>query len=358
MPAIRKTRPRASKHEEVISQFRQRIARGEWRPGERLPSFGQMREDYGLAPTTIDRIYAVLEQEGLVVREQGRGIFLAEPSVSAAKRTVGFMGPVDQELRFYPYWVHLLEGIQDAAREANFDVMLLQPEAPSWEKLDGLLLHGESSEVALLNRPEIMPAVALMMPCAEVPSVVADDANGTRQAVEYLLGLGHTRIACLMLTDTPLPKRRLHGYLDRLLEAGITPVPEWVRALTFPPEDVTLRNLGRWNMERWLADGWQELGCTALLVQNDRMALGVLDAFRVAGIDVPGEVSVVGFDGTEECEDAIPSLTSVEVPLRRIGAAGMKSLLRQIDGERGEPDTLVLPARLQVRGSTGPARDT
>jgi LacI family transcriptional regulator len=203
--------------------------------------------------------------------------------------------------------------------------------------------------------PEIMPAVSLMTPSPKVPSIVADDAGGTRQAVEHLLSLRHKRIACLMMTYTPLPQRRLQGYHAAMMEAGIKPARSWVRSLAMDPNQDSPRGLARWNMEQWLADGWKKLGCTALLVQNDRMALGVLDALRAAGIDVPGEVSVVGFDGTEDCESATPCLTSVGVPLRRIGAAGIQNLLRQVGGERSEPDTLVLPTHLQVRDSTGPA---
>src|SRR5689334_19739236 len=112
-----------SKHTRVITEMRHRIGSRTLTPGERLPSFAEMRSLYGISPATTDRVYAVLEQEGLVVREQGRGIFVASPA-SKVKGIVGFTGPADISLRHSPYWMHLLEGIQEVAHEANFEVLL------------------------------------------------------------------------------------------------------------------------------------------------------------------------------------------------------------------------------------------
>ncbi len=346
-------RPRNSKHTRVITEMRERIGSKRLSPGERLPSFAEMRNLYGISPATTDRVYAVLEQEGLVVREQGRGIFVAPP-VSNVKGIVGFTGPADVQLRHSPYWMHLLEGIQEVAHGAGFEVLLLRSMTPVWEKMDGILVHGDLADSILSERPPLMPAVSLMSQSAHVPSVLADDMAGTADAVRHLVNIGHKRIGCLMLTQTPLPRRRLAGYHVALQEAGISPDPSWIRPIGWPGGEMTIRTLGRWNMQQWLKDGWAETGCTAILAQNDGTALGVMDALHEAGIKVPGDVSVVGFDDTEECESAVPPLASVYVPLQRIGAAAMKLLLDQINGESAEAATTVLPAYLQVRGSIAP----
>ena len=98
------------------------------------------------------------------------------------------------------------------------------------------------------------------------------------------------------------------------------------------------------NMKRWLDEDWRELGCTAIFVQNDMAAMGVLDALREAEIRVPEDLSVLSYDGTEVCEFSWPSLAAVEVPLERIATAGMELLLRITRGEVLDATTTVLPS--------------
>lgn len=345
---------RASRHETMIGRFRERIAVGDWQPGQRLPSFGELRAEYGLAPSTIDRIYAVLEQEGLVLREQGKGIFVATPPEIQTKGIIGLRVPQDRETRSFPYWIHLLDGIHSVAHAAGSEVLILGPAVPAWEKMDGLLVHEDNADHLLRQKPSLMPAVAMMTPAQASPSVMADDFGGTSEAVHHLLSLGHRRIGCMMLTGTPLPERRLAGYYAALSAAGIAPHPDWVWRLRFDGS-MTLRAFGRWNMERWLEDGWPESGCTAVLVQNDPIAQGVCDALKAARISVPGQVSVVGFDGAETNEEPGSRLSSVHVPLFQIGATAAKLLLDQIKGLKVPAHAAVLPAHFKERDTTGPA---
>lgn len=355
MPVTATKSARSSRHETVIGEFRERISREEWKPGQRLPSFGELRAEYGLAPSTVDRIYAVLEQEGLVVREQGKGIFVAPPRVNRPKGIIGLRVPQDREVRRFPYWIHLLDGVHSVVHESGFEVLILGLSTPAWEKMDGILVHQDDADDLLRNRPSVMPAVTVMTPSAVVPSVVADDYGGTKEAVQHLISLGHERIGCMMFVGTPIPERRLAGYYAALATAGITPRPEWMRPLQFGPSRMSLRDLGAWNMRHWLAQGWAESGCTAVLVQNDPIARGVLGAFREAGISVPGQVSVVGFDGAEEPEEARANLTSVHVPLFRIGATAAKMLLNQINGSVDGAHVVALPAHFRAGETTGPA---
>jgi DNA-binding LacI/PurR family transcriptional regulator len=107
-------------------------------------------------------------------------------------------------------------------------------------------------------------------------------------------------------------------------------------------------------MQSWLQEGWRETRCTALLAQNDLAAIGAMRAFQKAGIRVPEDVSVVGFDGTELCEYLAPQLSSVEIPLREIGAQAVKVLLDRLRQPSGKAETLVLPTRFQARESSAP----
>lgn len=98
-----------------------------------------------------------------------------------------------------------------------------------------------------------------------------------------------------------------------------------------------------------------DLGCTAIVCQNDDHAAGALRAFAKAGLRVPGVVSVVGFDGTSFGEMISPRLTSVAVPRARIGETAAEMVIRSAQGETQEMMSVVLKAGLVVRESTGPA---
>ena len=105
-------------------------------------------------------------------------------------------------------------------------------------------------------------------------------------------------------------------------------------------------------MAEWLDKDWKRSGLTAVLAQNDEVAIGIMDAIRAAGLRVPNDISVIGFDGTEEGAHAKPELTTVAVPLEKIGATAMELLLRQVREEPVEANVITLPSRLQVRAST------
>lgn len=254
-----------------------------------------------------------------------------------------------------PYEAHLLHGIREEARQRGRDVLLLPPTPSSgWERVDGLLVHGKSATPVLERLGVDIPVVSMMDEMDGIPSVVPANQDGARQAVEHLLELGHRRIAYMVHVEgTPAIELRLEGYREALRARGITPRPEWIGELiNLGP--MILR--GHHSMAYWLENGWKKLGCTALMVQNDRAAIGVTTALRQAGRRVPEDVSVVGFDSTDECEITAPRLTSIEVPLEEIGARAVGLLIGLIEKERDAdaPQTITLPTRLQVRDSTCP----
>ena len=137
------------------------------------------------------------------------------------------------------------------------------------------------------------------MPYQGKAGVSADDGNGARLATQHLLDLGHQRIAYLHgYEDHPLMHSRLAGYREALLAEGITPQRSWARRLRGRYDTgARFSSEGRKNMKLWLRDGWREAGFTALLCHNDEVALGAIAALSEAGIRVPQDVSVVGFDG-------------------------------------------------------------
>ena len=350
---------RPPKYRQLVERFRSQMQSGALRPGDRLPSLKEMREDEGLSRPTVEKAYSLLERDGLIERLHGAGVFVCEPKRKAEKRpvsrTIGLSGGGFGCAGVSPYWSELMGGAREAASSAGFDLLLLDSKINNgWEKADGVLVCDWND--AKKPRKEVpgMPLVSLRTPIRGVASVFADDEGGAHDATEFLLGLGHQKIAFLHgYDDHAVVHNRLSGYRSALREAGIAPDPRWMRCLR-GSYDLGQRftTEARKNMLLWLRDDWRELGCTALLCHNDEAAAGAIAALQEAEIRVPDEVSVVGFDGTEYCDWVQPALSSVELPLRKIGAAGVELLLQQIQSEQSKSEHRVLEVQLRERKST------
>lgn len=345
-------------------ELRRQIVNKELAPGAQLPSFNEMKSRYGVSRPLVERMHSLLAEEGLIVREPGRGVFVAHPVERLKTGVIGCLSygiaHMAEERSHRPYWLHLLEGISEAAHEAGFQLMLLRDstQREGWEKIDGLIMAGQ-----VLPREDLLglPCVSLLRSIEHGPSILPDYFTGTRQAVEHLVSLGHERIGCLMFTHDALSQRKISGYLQGLRDAGIEPLMRWQRSLTeHDALNFDFKRSGERITTSWLQDDWRELGLTALVVENDLAAIGAIAAFRNAGLTVPEDVSVVGFDGTEVSEYAYPSLTTVEVPLYEIGKRGVNELLRSLHNdstndtttEAEEKSQILMSTRICVRSST------
>lgn len=179
----------------------------------------------------------------------------------------------------------------------------------------------------------------------DIAAVTVDHAEVTRLAVAHLASLGHRRIGLALGPTRYVTAGRLQlGYVDGLERARL-------------PVDPTLMTDTIYGIEGGHAAGLTLLprGATALVCASDRMALGVIRAVREIGLDVPSEISVVGFDDAGPNAYFDPPLTSVQQPFERMADAVVQLLTAQIaDAEAGTPELTFRP-ELVVRGSTGPA---
>jgi DNA-binding LacI/PurR family transcriptional regulator len=222
---------------------------------------------------------------------------------------------------------------------------------------DGLdFLLGQSIEALVVLAPQVgvfealtemsigVPFVTLEAPGLDPGrSISVDQTRGARVAVRHLIDLGHTEIAHLAgPVDWLEAQARLDGYRGELLDAGLEPQPHVV---------------GDWTAEFGFRAGRELLAqrtFTAVFCGNDQMALGFLHACRDAGVDVPGHVSVVGFDDTPESAHFAPALTTVRQNFVEIGKRAIALLLAELGGASGLERAPIAP-ELIVRSSTGPA---
>ena len=182
-----------------------------------------------------------------------------------------------------------------------------------------------------------------------VPSVSAANASGARAAIQHLLSLGHRRIAALTgIAEWLASSERLNGYHSAHASAGVLSDPELV-----VEGDFTLE--GGEASAALLLDAPEPP--TAIFAFNDNMAVGVLRAARARGVRVPEDLSVVGFDDSEQAAIVTPALTTVRQPLAEMGRMAVSLLLRLLENQRVEGLNVELATRLVVRESTAPPRE-
>lgn len=350
-----KSRTSLPRYQALAEELRGQILRQELMPGDRLPSFSQLRSRHGATPTTAERVYGLLEQEGLVERRQGSGTYVLERK-KALTGNIGYIGSLRSNRRQDFFTSHIIEGVQQAVEEQNRHLLYmgtdyaLKQEATN--KVDGIVISNvEDTKTLLEQLPVSLPRVSLLIVAPGITSIVADDYDGAKMAVQHLLAVGHTRIACLMEKLPSIARRRFAGYYDAMLAAGIEPEENWVRLTATVPRAEGKKqpylDLGRVQMREWLQQGWRETGCTAIVAQNEVVAIGVMQILQEEGIQVPQQVSIIGFDGTEKCDLVVPRLTAVELPLAEVGARGVDVLARQIGGEEMSEQVIVLPMKLR-----------
>ena len=212
-------------------------------------------------------------------------------------------------------------------------VLILPEESPS--ELRGLMTHGFRFVV-------VDPRTRIG---AQVPTVSAANASGAAQAMEYLLGLGHRRIAAITgPTGLMAPQERARGYNAALAAAGVRPDPALVIESEF---DV----LGGSVAASALFDLAERP--TAIFAFSDQLAIGAMQTAFARNLRVPEDVSIVGFDDTAESELFRPAVTTVRQPLAEMGRMGVSLLTRLLANRQLEAVHVELATELIVRGSTG-----
>jgi LacI family transcriptional regulator len=264
------------------------------------------------------------------------------------------------------YAVEVLNGVLDFAAVADVEVLLnvtsqqrastLSTEQRAQRILDegrcGLIVVTSAvADVDAFHRRGIPVVVVdpFNPPPEDVVSVGAANWAGGKAAASHLLELGHRRIAYLGGPEgVECNQARLHGYLAALRTEGVAPEDRYIMAGPFRRE--------------YGADGLKHLlqleqPPTAIFAAGDSIALGVLAEARRQNVQVPGDLSVVGFDGTRQAEEAVPALTSVSQPLQEMGRVALRFILRQMRGEVLDSHRVELATHLVVRESTAPPKD-
>ncbi len=205
---------------------------------------------------------------------------------------------------------------------------------PNAEFLDDLSAAGP---VVLLDAPGLE---------AYAPSVNLDVAHGARQLAAHLADTGHRRVAYVdSVTGTATFAIRRGAFLDEAAAHGIKVEPGHIISTTIDVGASAAAFAAAW-------PEWQQAGVTAVVCCTDTHAYGVLQEARVAGVQIPDELAIAGFDDLPYSATSNPSLTSVHLPATSLGLKAGGQLRRLIEGHRLEQPQLTLESSLVVRNST------
>lgn len=320
----------------------------------------------GVSAGTRARVTDVARELGYQPNHQARSL------VRRRSDTVGLIWDTSYVLAGgrVPFLQDLLIGLKIALADAGYHLMVMSPRperdgqhafarTAAAHNLDGVLLMGVDENLPEVNEliTSGLPVVGVDLPVRGMRAsyVSTDSRAGATAAVRHLAELGHRRIAIITGPRDQLPAiQRLAGYTETMAALSLAVRSGYVRFGDFFPES------GHDRMRSLLALPQPP---TAVFVAGDTMAVGAELAAREAGLDVPGDVSIVGYDDLELAAVVQPPLSTIRQDYLAMGAAAVAMLQGLIRGHAaGEPvgsdppPPMLLPGRLIVRASTGPPR--
>jgi LacI family transcriptional regulator len=314
-----------------------------------------------VAPETRDRVRAAAKTLGYGPNRMARAL---------RTNRSGLIGLLSEEIATTPHAGRIILGAQDAAREHDLTLVIINAERETSDyshRDDVQTLIDRQVEAVLYATmyhrqvslpPNLQGVPAVLIDSTDraeiVPSVVPDEVGGAVAAVTHLVDAGHTRIGFLNNDDdVPATRERLIGYRRVLTERGIAIDESLIvqaPSETLPGYALAKEVLGRADRP------------TALFCYNDRMAMGAYRAAAELGLDIPTDLSIVGFDNQELiAANLFPGLTTVALPHYEMGVWAVETLVRLL---RGEADAKALadePTRLDcplvIRGSVAHPRN-
>lgn len=308
----------------------------------------------GISEATRKRVFAALEEHG-----RSDLIPSAEPKELRNIRLVLYRNGAEI-LTDTPFFLKLIEGIDEKAKETGFNMMISYLNAAdcSPEALE-ILKEGDCCGLLLLatemTAKEIAPFQQLGLPLvaldgnfedAGVSCVAIGNTASMETAVEHLIGLGHARIGYLK-SNRKIRNftERFEGYRQTMARHGLPILKGFV--LETPP---TAEGAYHAVKECLARDG---LCCTAFAADNDNILFGAVRALKEYHIPVPDRVSVTGFDDIPLAEISDPPLTSLRVPKQTMGRIALSLLATLIDETPEAPIKITVGTQLIVRKSTG-----
>ena len=268
-----------------------------------------------------------------------------------------------------PFFADVMQGIRAAARASGYSILIDETDGNTItadeigamvvsKQADGIILLASLSpfgtEVVSAKDQRTLPIVigceTISPELTHLPAVHIDNVAAAADATNHLIDNGHRRIGMIAGLETSLlTKDRELGYRHAMQDAGLTVEEGWV-------VDGQLTIAGARKATRGLLG--HEHAPTAIFCANDEMAIACMHEIKAAGLDVPADISVIGFDDISYAEIVDPPLTTISQPASEIGERVMYRLVREIeDGRQSGGDADIVPHELVIRKSVAPPPD-
>lgn len=317
----------------------------------------------GVSPATVSRVLNGKEDVGAHLRTRVLGAVHDlgyrpnGPARSLRTRAALVLGVVISDVT-NPFFTAMVRGVEDQAQQAGYSIVLANAdedvakearylEVAAAEQMAGVLLSPASKKTrinVLTDRGIPVVTIDRRLSTVDVDSVTVNNHQAARQATRHLLDQGCHRIGFVGgPTDTTTGASRLAGYRAGLKDTGIPVDPTLITCADFRTE-------GGYRATRRLLE--LQPPPDGLVVANNLMTIGALQAIAQTALAIPGDITVVGFDDVPWATALHPPLTVVAQPTYQIGVMAAQLLLRRIRGEQDPPRHLVLKAELIERAST------
>ena len=297
-----------------------------------------------------ERVEKAIEELGYRPNSMARGLRRGE------SKTIGLIVPDNSN----PFFAEILRQIENIGYATGYSVILCNSDSDikkevayiellNAKQVDGIIFITTNNSVEHLqeitNNGIPLLVIDRDVPLKATDILLVDNFNGGYDATRYLLSLGHKRIACITGPSLLTPSAdRVNGYKKAMAEAKIEINPEWVVAGDFQ------FNGGEEGIIHLLK---LDPRPTAIFACNDMMALGVMRGLRKAGLSVPVDISLIGFDDISLASVISPGLTTIAQPVQKISELAIELLVKRIQNKdtTASDERIVLPTQLIIRES-------
>ena len=358
-----------AKYKQVKQEILSWIHSSKLLPGSQLPSENDISEQYKVSRQTVRQAIGELVQEGWLYRIQGKGTFVSnEPGIKLVSNSTQTIGVITTYISDYIFPL-IVQGIESELSSRGYRLVLSSTDNDRGKERECLEMMLDQSLSGLIIEPtksgERNPNLSyfLTLDNREIPYVMLnaayeemnspclrmDDERGGFLAAEHLISLGHRRLAGFFKTDDKQGIRRMKGFIAAHHKYNVSISPSSVFTYTTEEKNDTPIQQAKQLLSQSVEDrptGW--------VTYNDQLAITLLDTVRSAGLSVPDDLSIVGFDDSFLATATEVKLTTISHPKQELGIRAAEWIISMIEGksELPEDSQMIYMPELVIREST------
>lgn len=347
-----------TKHELIEKYYISLVEENKVLSGEQLPSENEIAAIFNVSRHTVRQALNYLAQEGWIYKERGKGSFFSNKKKDKPRNIAVLTTYISDYI--FP---NIISGIEEELRRKGYNLLLfssnndIETEKHCFENIinqdiEGLIFEPAQSNINNLENSSIkrleesnVKYITINTNCDEenCAYIIVDDEQGGYKAANYLLGLGHRKIAALFKADDVQGAKRRQGYIRALNEYNLKLNKDIVGEFITDNEDMYIDQFTKKIINA-------EERPTAIVCYNDKTALRVIENCRKAGILIPRDLSITSFDDSTLAVSSDIKLTTIKHPKRDMGIRAARCIIDMVEGRMEKPQ-YVYEAELIVRES-------